>query len=330
MATNLPPLSAIRAFEAASRHLSFTRAAEELGMTQAAVSYQIKLLEEKLGFALFVRLPRKIELTEKGLKLSGQVILAFGSLRDAFDDIVDQDANHLVISSNTTLAVNWLATRIHKFQALNADLTIRILPYGPSGIATPDAAVLSADVMISACYKPPKDWLFHDLVPVTFTPMLSPALAQSVGGIHTPLDLLKVTIIDPQDDWWAVWFSDAGYPDLDLSHLPSSRMGSQALEANRAIAGHGVAILTPYLNQTALDTGLLLQPFDIISAISSDSWNISYPQSNKNSRKVRLFRDWVFAEMRQDGLPIPISPVMRLSGDRQTNIPSAEAALLTG
>jgi LysR family transcriptional regulator, glycine cleavage system transcriptional activator len=326
MATNLPPLSAIRAFDAASRHLSFTRAAEELGMTQAAVSYQIKLLEEKVGSALFLRKARRIELTEKGQKLSAQVNAAFGTLRDAFEELLDQDTKQLLISSNTTFAVNWLAGRIHHFQAEHPDLIIRILPFGPSSIVAPNPEVLSADVMISACYKPLKDWHYHDLVPVEFTPMLSPALAESVGGIHSPLDLLKVTLIDPQDPWWNLWFADAGYPDLDLSSFPSSRMGSQALEANRAIAGHGAAILTPYLNKPPLEAGLLHQPFDLISRTDTDAWNISYPPNRKNSRKVRLFRDWVFAELRKDGLPIPADPVMRIaSGDEQ-----AQTLSLTG
>ncbi|MCX2724690.1 LysR family transcriptional regulator [Roseibium salinum] len=128
---NLPPLSSIRAFEAASRHLSFTRAGEELGMTQAAVSYQIKLLEERLGFALFTRKARKIELTDHGAQLAAKVVDAFSSLRSAFEDVTDQNARQLVVSSNTTFAVNWLANRLVHFQMQNPDIAVRILPYGP-------------------------------------------------------------------------------------------------------------------------------------------------------------------------------------------------------
>lgn len=252
--SHLPPLPAIRAFEAVSRHLSFTKAGEELGMTQAAVSYQIKLLEEKLGFPLFDRKPRKIELTAKGEQLSEGVVDGFNRLRAAFEEIRGTHANELVISSNTTFAMNWLGSRMFRFQMETPDIAVRIVPFGPWEQPTYDCA----DVTITACYQPPKGSCFHRLVQAEFTPMLSPGLAEQVGGIHTPEDLLKLPIIDPQDHWWQTWFADAGLPDVDLSQNPSSRMGSQALEATRAIAGQGVAILTPYFVREALANGQLI------------------------------------------------------------------------
>ncbi|MES0884653.1 LysR family transcriptional regulator [Roseibium sp. SCP14] len=298
MMTNLPPLSAIRAFEAACRHLSFTKAGDELGLTQAAVSYQIKLLEEKLGFPVFVRKTRRIELTGKGAQLAEGVVEAFTRMRQTFQDVQEAEAAELVISSNTTFAVNWLASRMFSFQMQNPDIAVRLVSYGPWEKPKFD----EADITISACYQPPAGNFCIPLVEAAFTPMVAPQLAESIGGISCPEDLLKLPIIDPDDPWWLTWFEAAGLPDVDLKKWPTSRMGSQALEANRAIAGQGVAILTPYFCRQALETGQLIQPFDLVCKAEDEAWSLSYPSQNRSSRKVRLFRDWVVAELKRDGL----------------------------
>jgi len=300
MPSNLPPLSAIRAFEAASRHLSFTKAGDELGMTQAAVSYQIKLLEERLGFQLFTRKARKIELTDHGAQLATRVVDAFSTLRSAFEDVSELNAAQLVVSSNTTFAVNWLANRLFQFQMQNPDVGVRIVPYGPT--AEPDFN--ESGIVVSACKAPPKGWIAHEIVQADFSPMLSPVLMDTIGGVTSPKDLLNLPLVDPQDAWWQIWFEAAGLRNVDLSRHPSSRMGSQALEANRAIAGQGVAILTPYFCKSALEAGQLIQPFELTCRADGESWYLSYPPALRTSRKVRLFRDWVNAELVQDGMPL--------------------------
>jgi len=302
MSIHLPPLPAIRAFEAASRHLSFTRAGEELGMTQAAVSYQIKLLEERLGFQLFTREARRVVLTDHGAQLAARVVDAFTRLRSAFEDVAGQSAGQLVVSSNTTFAVNWLANRLFQFQMENPDIGVRIVPYGPHA----DPEFNGSDIVVSACKAPPRGWIAQEIIQADFTPMLSPDLADRHGGVTAPEDLLKLPLIDAQDPWWQMWFQAAGLADVDLSGHPGSRMGSQALEANRAIAGQGVAILTPYFCKTALESGQLVQPFDLVCRADGESWHLSYPQALRTSRKVRLFRDWVRAELDRDGMPAPV------------------------
>lgn len=300
MITNLPPLSAIRAFEAACRHLSFTKAGDELGLTQAAVSYQIKLLEEKLGFPVFIRKTRRIELTNKGAQLAEGVVEAFTRMRQTFQDVQEAEAAELVISSNTTFAVNWLASSMFSFQMQNPDIAVRLVSYGP----WEKPKFGEADITISACYQPPAGNFCIPLVEAAFTPMVAPQLADNIGGINTPEDLLKLPIIDPDDPWWLTWFEAAGLPDADVKKWPTSRMGSQALEANRAIAGQGVAILTPYFCREALETGQLIQPFDLVCKAEDEAWSLSYPPQNKSSRKVRLFRDWLVGELKRDGLNI--------------------------
>ncbi|MEP2703746.1 MAG: LysR family transcriptional regulator [Roseibium sp.] len=298
MSVALPPLSSVRAFEAASRHLSFTKAGDELGMTQAAVSYQIKLLEDKLGLQLFIRKTRKIELTEHGAQLAGKTVDAFALLRSAFEDVLDQNAGQLTVSSNTTFAVNWLANRLIHFQMENPDLAVRILPYGPN--ARPDFS--NCDIAVSACTAPDFGWISHEIIPADFSPMVSPALAASIGGINSPKDLLKLPLVDPHDPWWRTWFSAAGLPDVDFSDVPNTHMGSQALATNRAVAGQGAAILTPYFCKFSIDSGQLIQPFDLTCRADDESWYLSYPPAYRTSRKIQMFRDWVYSELKKDGV----------------------------
>src|SRR5690606_21565765 len=120
----LPPLTSIRAFEAVARHLSFTRAADELGMTQAAVSYQIKLLEERLGTVLFIRKPRQISLSEGGQKLSPQVRQAFDIMREAFVDTRGELDGLLTITTVPTFASQWLAQNLGLFQIDHPEIAV--------------------------------------------------------------------------------------------------------------------------------------------------------------------------------------------------------------
>ena len=288
----LPPLAALRAFEAAARHLSFTNAAGELGMTQAAVSYQIRLLEEKLGVRLFLRKPRKVLLTDAGSQLSGRVSEAFSILHDATAAVSERADDTLVISSNTTFAANWLSTHIGDFQMRNPAVAVRLVPYNRDRVFQED----DADVAIVAGRRPEPNLRSHRLVRAAFTPMLSPSLAASVGGIKEPADLLKLPRIDPGDLWWEHWFHAAGLADMQVNDGPAGEMGAQMLEANRAIAGQGVAILTPFFYRDAVRQGLLIQPFDLLCDLG-EAWRLVYADMYRNSRKIRLFRDWLLPLM---------------------------------
>src|SRR5262249_5099224 len=126
MTTPLPPLAAIRCFEAAARHQSFTRAAEELGMTQAAVSYQIKLLEDRVGGPLFMRGTRGVTLTETGRQLAPSISEAFVQLRGAFAQLRDTAGNVLNVSALTTFATNWLVPRLGSFQLAHPEIAVRL------------------------------------------------------------------------------------------------------------------------------------------------------------------------------------------------------------
>ncbi len=136
----------------------------------------------------------------------------------------------------------------------------------------------------------------HFLFKADFTPMLSPKLAESIGGVKEPADLLRLPILDPSDYWWKEWFTLAGVPTDTLETRTRNSMGAQAYEASAAMAGHGVAILTRALFVSELADGRLIQPFDIVGDDGHAYWLV-YPESRRNVPKIRAFRDWVLGEV---------------------------------
>ena len=290
--SQLPPLTAIRAFEAAARRKSFTRAAEELGMTQASVSYQIKILEERVGTTLFLRRARGVELTDIGQRFARKTGEALDLLRDAFADVRGRTEETLVISVVPTFATNILAQRLGRFQIANPSIAVRV-DVSQSSI---DFASEDFDLGIRSGTG---DWpglTCHLLMPSVFTPMLSPALAETIGGVHQPSDLLKLPIIEPSDPWWRHWFEAAGLPLDSLTDRPNLQMGSQILEANAAMAGQGVGILTPSFYPDELEQKRLVQPFDLICDDGRAYWLVC-PEARRNAPKIRVFRDWIMGEM---------------------------------
>ncbi|MFN4010552.1 MAG: LysR substrate-binding domain-containing protein [Pannonibacter sp.] len=293
--SDLPPLAALRAFDAAARLGNFTRAAEELGMTQAAVSYQIKLLEERSGGALFRRAARHVELTDLGRQLAPAVHDAFDLIRDAFAGVRAQAEGALTISCVPTFATQWLARHLGSFQLLQPKLAVRV---ETSGHLT-DFGRDPVDVAIRSGKG---DWpglTSELLLPATFTPMLHPDLAQGIGGLREPADLLKLKIIDPSDPWWQLWFETAGVTCTDLGNRTQTRLGAQILEANAAAAGQGVAILTPWFYRDEIERGRLVQPFPLTCDDGSGYW-LCYPPARRNSPKVKAFRQWIVAAMLED------------------------------
>ena len=213
MASQLPPLPAIRAFEAAARHLSFTRAASELGMTQAAVSYQIKVLEERVGTPLFLRRPRQVVLTETGKRLALAASEAFALLRDAYAAARGGATGTLSITTVLTFAANWLARRLGSFQIAHPDIAVRI----DTSSHMIDFAREDVDVGIRSGGGKWPGLVAHLLFPLKFTPMLSPRLAASIGGVKEPADLLRLPLLGAGDPWWVQWFTEAGVPTDSLA-----------------------------------------------------------------------------------------------------------------
>ena len=174
------PLNALRAFDAVARLLSFTRAGHELGMTQTAVSYQIKLLEETLGVRLFERRPRQIELTEAGRRLAPKVDEAFGLIGGALESLKFGAEETLTISTTPTFAAHWLAARIGNFQLAAPHIAVRMIANVDIADFTRDAV----DVAIRYGTGGQPGLAFHELMRIDYTPMLSPRLLDSAGPIE--------------------------------------------------------------------------------------------------------------------------------------------------
>jgi LysR family transcriptional regulator, glycine cleavage system transcriptional activator len=287
--SQLPPLAAIRVFEAAARHENFSRAADELAMTQAAVSYQMKVLEERIGASLFVRRGRGMQLTDLGRRMAPQVSGAFDNLRQAFAAARADSGSILNISAPRTFATNWLAGRLGDFHRARPNLTVRL----DVSDEVVDLHASEFDLAIRGMKQPGPDLVSHFLLGMPITPLASPSFL-AAHPIRTPADLLSVTRLSPEDEWWNLWF--ASLPDFELKResLGSLRFESQVLDGHAALAGHGVAILSPAMYQPALAAGLLVQVFDHIARDRRGFWLV-YAESKRNLPKVRAFREWLIA-----------------------------------
>ncbi|MBA3448446.1 MAG: LysR family transcriptional regulator [Pseudaminobacter sp.] len=288
MNSQLPPLQAMRAFEAAARHASFTKAAAELGMTQAAVSYQIKVLEERVGAPLFLRRPRQVALTEVGQRLALAASEAFEILGSAYAAARGGGQATLNVSTVLTFASNWLSRHLGSFQLAHPSLAVRL----DTASRMVDFAREEVDVGIRSGGGNWPGLATHKLFDLDFTPMLSPKLAQSIGGVKEPADLLRLRILDPGDPWWMQWFAAANVPADGLADRPDASLGSQSYEGSAAIVGQGVAILTPAFFAAELADGRLIQPFDLVCS-DGHAYYLVYPEARRNAPKIRAFRDWL-------------------------------------
>ena len=291
MTDALPPLAAIRVFEAAARLLSFTRAAAELGMTQAAVSYQIKLLEERLGSPLFLRQPRALALTEAGQWLAPRTTEAFDLLREAYSRFGEREQSTLIVNTMHTFAAQWLAPRLGVYQlahpktAVQLETTQRVVDFSREEV----------DVVIRSGKG---DWpglLSTRLIDVRYTLMVSPALVKRVGGLTTPEDMFKIDLLDPHDAWWIDWFKVCDQP-IERLKMELAPIGLQTITASAAMAGLGGALLVPEFFEQEISDGRLVAPFDIVVDTSTAYW-LAFPEGRRNVPKMKAFRDWIVAEI---------------------------------
>jgi LysR family glycine cleavage system transcriptional activator len=287
---HLPPLPSVRVFEAAARHENFTFAAGELGMTQAAVSYQIRLLEERLGVPLFIRSKRRVTLSEAGRRLAPVVSDAFDRLGEGFADLIDEDESVLVISTAQTFASNWLAGHLGAFQITRPELAVRLLT--SNGLV--DFARDDADVAVRMGEGPWPGLRQHFLFHHHFTPMCTPEFRDR-HRLQAPADVLRVPRLTPDDDWWKAWLNEAGVP-VPAERAPGIRLDSQATEGQAAMAGHGLGMMTPMFWRAELAAGRLVRPFELIACERRAHWLV-YPEHKRGRAKIRAFRDWLLAEI---------------------------------
>lgn len=304
MSRQLPPLNALRAFEAAGRLLSFSRAAEELHVTPAAVSHQIKSLEQYLGVRLFRRRPHGLLLTEAGQRALPGVSAGFDRLARAVAGLRDAEASRpLTVSVAPSFAAKWLVPRLEDFRHRYAGTEIRI-----------DATERMADfrqddVDVGVRYGSGNYQGLHveRLAAQSVFPVCSPWLAQGDPPLRKPDDLRHHTLIHV--DWaragltapdWPTWLDSAGVTGVDATAGP--RYGQQSMAVQAAIAGHGVALGSGLLVADDLAAGRLVRPFEHALHEEHTYFLVCLPEAAESPR-VRMFRDWLFEEIAETAVP---------------------------
>jgi LysR family glycine cleavage system transcriptional activator len=284
----LPPLGALHAFEAAARLLSFKAAAAELHVTPGAVSQQIKLLEDRLGVALFLRRARSIQLTEAGRLLLPPTQRAFRLLSDAVVRVRESDASKVLsVSMLPSFAAHWFVPRLGSFGARHPEIDVRIS-------ATQLLADLERDdVDVAIRYglgHYPGLHVEHMLAEELF-PVCSPALLKGPLPLKTLDDLAHHTLLhDEARQEWPLWLTAAGVTHVDATRGPSFSLWDLALQA--AVAGQGIALGRSTLTAQYLKTRQLVRPFKISSPAALGYYFVCLPERLKEP-KISAFRSWL-------------------------------------
>ena len=309
MSRQIPPLNPLRAFEVAARHLSFTRAADELFVTPSAVSHQIKTLEESLGIALFVRDTKSLSLTAAGKAYLPGVQEAFKQLVYATHQLHQaQGVPSLKINVPPTFALKWLIPRMRRFIEKHPDLDLKISTYKDMVDFTRDDFDLA--VRYGRGIYP---GLHSELcLPVEVFPVCSPLLMQGPHPLRTPDDLRHHTLLHDESTYpdvsnpnWAVWLEFAGVTNVDTTRGPSFWPSHLVIAA--AVDGLGVALAKRHWVTQDLADGVLLRPFDLSLPVES-SYFIVFPKDRLRDARIATFLAWVREELARDGMVHPVQP----------------------
>tara|TARA_B100000315_G_scaffold62969_1_gene57145 strand:+ start:2431 stop:3363 length:933 start_codon:yes stop_codon:yes gene_type:complete len=295
MFNRLPPLNALRAFEAAARHLSFTKGAEELNVTQGAVSHQVKGLEDQLGLKLFLRRHQGLVLTEAGQSCQHFVRDAFDTLNSGFDAMLTKDdVGVLTVSVSPNFATKWLVPRIGKFAEAFPDIDLRI----SSQLRHVDLHREDVDVAVRHGEDEWPDLDAVCLMAETLFPVCSPALMAGKYPLSKIKNLVHHTLLhlDQREDW-RKWVDAAGIKGLDLSKGAVFNQTSLALDA--AASGQGVALGRSALAAPDLLAGRLVRPFEFSLPVAY-AYYIVCPKPTADRPKIKVFREWLISEAKAD------------------------------
>jgi LysR family glycine cleavage system transcriptional activator len=284
----LPPIQAIRVFETAARLGNFTRTGEALGMTQAAVSYQIKILEDRLGFAVFERKARHVELTTRGRRLAHGTSEAFRLLERTFRDVREARDSVLTISALPTFCSNWLVPRIGSFQLANPDLAVRI----DTSDEIKDVKAGEADLALRSGYGEWEGLEARHLFKDTTAPLLPSAAVERFGPFENPEDLLRLRLFGPLH-WWQAWFKQQGVDPARLPARTALELETQTMEISAAIAsGDAASMVTPIYFAEQIASGALVQPFEHESPHTHSHWLV-FDKARAREPKIKAFIEWM-------------------------------------
>lgn len=293
----LPPLNALRAFEAAARYQNFSRAAEELHVTQGAVSRQIKVLEDYLGLTLFHRLPQGLELTETGKVLLPDVSESFQILTRITRKVALQDESIKVLAA-PTIGTRWLVPRLRQFKETHPNLNVSAglfhSSYEEFFKGSYDCGIDCSETGGTR----PGNFTATLLRREKLTPVCSPDLLKQVP-LSELADLRSHTLlhshpVEPYD--WRKWLEAVGFSDVDINS--GLRFDTLEMAVQAAVSGLGVAVADILLIRNELDTGQLVTPFNVV--VSDDTgYYFFWPDDRTDDPKIAAFRDWLLQEAKE-------------------------------
>jgi len=294
MLRRLPPLNALKAFEAAARSESFTRAAEELNVTQGAVSHQVKALEAILGVKLFNRERQRLVITEAGREYLAVVRDALDRIAVGTERLVQrQTSGVLTVSTSPDFAAKWLVHRLGRFAEAHPDIDLRV----SATIQQVDFAREDVDL---ALRHGDGNWAGLDTVrlcPEQLFPVCAPKLVSGRNRITKASDLLKFPLLR-LEDWknWARWFDAAG---VAATAVPGPVLNRASMLIDAAVDGQGIALARTTLAAWDLINGRLVKPIDVSLRLSNTYW-IVCPKATSALPKIKVFREWLLAEAADD------------------------------
>lgn len=295
MLRRLPPLNALKAFEAAARSESFTRAAEELSVTQGAVSHQVKALEARLGIKLFNRERQRLVITEAGREYLAVVRDALDRIAMGTERLVQrQSSGVLTISTSPDFAAKWLVHRLGRFAESHPEIDLRV------SATAHHVDFAREDVDLSVRHGD-GNWAGLDVVRLCseqLFPVCSPKLVSGRNRIAAASDLLKFPLLR-LDDWktWTRWFEAAGVTDPVAAHGPILNSASMLIDA--AVDGQGIALARTALAAWDIINGRLVRPIDVSLRMSNTYW-IVCPKATSRVPKIATFRKWLLVEAAED------------------------------
>jgi LysR family glycine cleavage system transcriptional activator len=294
MMRRLPPLNAVKAFEAAARRRSFTQAAEELHVTPGAVSQQVKLLEDTLGLKLFNRERQRLVITEAGLDYLGVVREALGQIAIGAERLMQrQRSGVLTISVSPDFAAKWLINRLGRFAETHPQIDLRISAEDQHS----DFARQDVDLAVRHGGGTWPGLNVVQLCPERLFPVCSPKLIEGLNRRVEPADLLKFPLLR-LDDWttWGSWFEAAR---ITTPAMPGPVLNRASMLIDAAIDGQGVALARTALAAWDKIHGRLVRPVDVSLAMANTYW-IVCPKATASTPKIAAFRQWLLAEAEDD------------------------------
>jgi LysR family glycine cleavage system transcriptional activator len=285
----LPPLNSLRAFEAAARHLSFARAAEELYLTPSAISHQIKSLEEQVGTKLFERRGRNVGLTDAGGRYYPALRQAFDRMHEATEELKQSDRfGALTVNVLPTFAIRWLLPQLNEFQERHPEIEVRIT----TNVRNIDFLQTEADAAVRFGNG---DWPGLEsrlLMTEEIVPVCSPTLLEKGPGLKSPADLKHYSLLHDinRPDTWRAWLNAVGEKSIDPER--GLKLETTNLAVQGALQGLGIVCANPYMVSRELESGQLIEPFEYHLAVAN-GYYLVYPKGREDRPRLKAFETWL-------------------------------------